>query len=86
MYASQVSMAQSFLESRVAQGVSSDYSLCLVTYALSLAGSGSAQAAMDELMSRAVEMGGSQWETDPMWVPPPTHSHACSLLIDLVIQ
>lgn len=58
MYASQVSMAQNFLESRVAQGVSSDYSLCLVTYALSLADSESAQAAMDELMGRAVEMGG----------------------------
>lgn len=58
MYASQVSTAQNFLESRVPLGVSSDYSLCLVTYALLLASSGSAAAAMDELMARAEEMGG----------------------------
>ncbi|XP_042565902.1 CD109 antigen [Clupea harengus] len=56
MYASQVSTAQNFLESRVPLGVSSDYSLCLVTYALLLASSGSAAAAMDELMARAEEM------------------------------
>ncbi|XP_041951100.1 CD109 antigen isoform X1 [Alosa sapidissima] len=65
MYTSQVSMAQSFLESRVSHGVSSDYSLCLVTYALSLTNSGSARAALDELMERAVETDGV-----PMWSKP----------------
>ncbi|KAL2081856.1 hypothetical protein ACEWY4_021674 [Coilia grayii] len=61
-YATQVSLARSFLEAKVDGGISSDYSLCLVTYALSLAGSAKATAAMNELLGRAVEEDGV-----PMW-------------------
>ncbi|XP_028809377.1 CD109 antigen isoform X2 [Denticeps clupeoides] len=52
-FRSQVSAAVSFLASRLAQGVYSDYSLCLVTYALSLANSLSAEPALEDLMARA---------------------------------
>ncbi|CDQ59229.1 unnamed protein product [Oncorhynchus mykiss] len=53
MYASQVSGALVFLETRLALGISSNYSLCLTTYALTLANSESAERALAELMGRA---------------------------------
>lgn len=42
-----------FLETRLALGVSSNYSLGLLTYALALAGSSSANDALEELIGRA---------------------------------
>eukprot|EP00063_Salmo_salar_P085526 XP_014060361.1 PREDICTED: CD109 antigen [Salmo salar] len=53
MYASQVSGALMFLETRLALGISSNYSLCLATYALTLANSESAERALAQLMGRA---------------------------------
>ncbi|XP_063078470.1 CD109 antigen [Engraulis encrasicolus] len=64
-YASQVSLAKSYLEAKVEEGIASHYSLCLVTYALSLAGSAKASGAMDELLDRAVMQDGV-----PMWSGP----------------
>lgn len=42
-----------FLETRLALGVSSNYSLGLLSYALALGGSSSAVDALDELIGRA---------------------------------
>ena len=42
-----------FLETHLALGVSSNYSLCLVTYALALANSSNADLALDQLWRRA---------------------------------
>ncbi|XP_064187386.1 CD109 antigen-like isoform X2 [Anguilla rostrata] len=53
LYASTVTNALSFLESKLSGGVSSNYSLSLVAYALSLAEHVSAQTALNELLSRA---------------------------------
>ncbi|KAM6954373.1 CD109 antigen [Aplochiton taeniatus] len=53
MYADQVSGAQVFLETKLTMGNLSDYSLCLVGYALSLANSEHAEEAMNQLMARA---------------------------------
>ncbi|KAK6297263.1 hypothetical protein J4Q44_G00318460 [Coregonus suidteri] len=53
MYASQVSGALVFLETRLALGISSNYSLCLATYALALANSESADRALAQLIGRA---------------------------------
>ncbi|XP_051951277.1 CD109 antigen-like [Xyrauchen texanus] len=53
-YEGSVSSALSFMTSRLAQGISSNYSLCLVTYALSLANSSAAPSALKELMNRAL--------------------------------
>ncbi|XP_029903666.1 CD109 antigen [Myripristis murdjan] len=52
-YASQVSEALMFLETRLALSISSNYSLSLLSYALALAGSSSANAAVSELIGRA---------------------------------
>ncbi|KAM4632857.1 CD109 antigen [Polymixia lowei] len=52
-YQSQVSGALLYLETRLSLGISSNYSLCLVTYALTLAASSSADYALTELMGRA---------------------------------
>ncbi|KAK3516928.1 hypothetical protein QTP70_028219 [Hemibagrus guttatus] len=52
-YDSEVSAAVNYLTSKLSQGISSNYSLCLVTYALSLAKSPSANIALIELMKRA---------------------------------
>lgn len=57
-FGGQVSSALMFLETRLALGVSSNYSLSLLTYALALAGSSSANAALSELIGRA-EMNGT---------------------------
>lgn len=47
-----------FLETRLALGISSNYSLSLITYALALAGHSSADEALGELIGRA-EMKGT---------------------------
>ncbi|XP_054475011.1 CD109 antigen [Anoplopoma fimbria] len=52
-FGSQVSSALMFLETRLALGVSSNYSLALLSYALALSGSSSANQALDELIGRA---------------------------------
>ncbi|KAI1895828.1 hypothetical protein AGOR_G00110780 [Albula goreensis] len=52
-YNNVVSKALVFLEAKLEEGISSNYSLCLVTYALSLAQRPSAPTALEELISRA---------------------------------
>nr|XP_020475101.1 CD109 antigen-like [Monopterus albus] len=51
-YRSQVSSALKFLETQLALGVSSNYSLCLLTYALVLSGSPSATTALNTVIAR----------------------------------
>ncbi|XP_016415433.1 CD109 antigen-like [Sinocyclocheilus rhinocerous] len=60
-----ISSAVSFLTSRLAQRISSNYSLSLVTYALSLANSTAAPSALTELLNRALIVDGV-----PTWRPP----------------
>uniref|UniRef100_A0A7N6ADL5 CD109 molecule n=1 Tax=Anabas testudineus TaxID=64144 RepID=A0A7N6ADL5_ANATE len=67
IYQSQVSSALIFLETRLALGVSSNYSLGLLTYALALFPSSSANWALSDLIGRA-EMRGKI--TVPMWSSP----------------
>ncbi|XP_076011025.1 CD109 antigen [Genypterus blacodes] len=61
-YNSEVSAAVGFLETKLALGIDSSYSLSLLTYALALAGSSSANSALTELMGRAQMTDGV-----PMW-------------------
>ncbi|XP_023147319.3 CD109 antigen [Amphiprion ocellaris] len=61
-YASEVSAALMYLEARLALGVSSSYSLSLLTYALALDGSSNAQTALSNLLGRAETIdGGLEW-------------------------
>ncbi|XP_040917246.1 CD109 antigen-like [Toxotes jaculatrix] len=53
MHRGNVSLAQRYLENKVSSGVVSNYSLCLVAYALALANSPEAGTALSELMGRA---------------------------------
>nr|XP_029136242.1 CD109 antigen [Labrus bergylta] len=53
MYPENVSLASTYLEDKVSSGVVSNYSLCLVAYALTLANSPVAVAALTELSRRA---------------------------------
>uniref|UniRef100_A0A3Q1H1P5 Uncharacterized protein n=1 Tax=Anabas testudineus TaxID=64144 RepID=A0A3Q1H1P5_ANATE len=68
-YQSQVSSALIFLETRLALGVSSNYSLGLLTYALALFPSSSANWALSDLIGRA-EMRGKITGGMPMWSSP----------------
>lgn len=52
-YSGNVSLAQTYLEDKVSSGVVSNYSLCLVAYALALANSPVAGIALTELTRRA---------------------------------
>ncbi|TKS86408.1 CD109 antigen 150 kDa TGF-beta-1-binding protein C3 and PZP-like alpha-2-macroglobulin domain-containing protein 7 [Collichthys lucidus] len=52
-YADNISRAQRYLEDKVSSGVASNYSLCLVAYALALASSPVAGTALTELSRRA---------------------------------
>ncbi|XP_038161295.1 CD109 antigen [Cyprinodon tularosa] len=61
-YDSQVTAARFYLEARLAQGVSSNYSLGLLTYALALAGSPASLTALNQLIGRAEIRDGV-----PMW-------------------
>ncbi|XP_026146326.1 CD109 antigen [Carassius auratus] len=65
VYEDSISSAVSFLTSRLAQGISSNYSLSVVTYALSLANSSAAPPALTELLNRALVVDGV-----PTWRPP----------------
>ncbi|KTG44115.1 hypothetical protein cypCar_00028359, partial [Cyprinus carpio] len=56
-YEGSISSAVSFLTSRPSQGISSNYSLSVVTYALSLANSTAAPSALTELLNRALIVG-----------------------------
>uniref|UniRef100_A0AAY5JX40 CD109 molecule n=1 Tax=Esox lucius TaxID=8010 RepID=A0AAY5JX40_ESOLU len=67
MFQANVSIAKTFLEDRVASGVSSNYSLCLVAYALSLANSRVADKVLTELMRRA-DFRGDTWRTSSVEV------------------
>lgn len=53
MYPGNVSLAQKYLEDKVSSGGVSNYSLCLVAYALALANSPVAGTALNELSRRA---------------------------------
>lgn len=53
MYPGNVSLAQRYLENKVSSGLVSNYSLCLVAYALALANSPVAGTALFELTRRA---------------------------------
>ncbi|KAJ8356094.1 hypothetical protein SKAU_G00188880 [Synaphobranchus kaupii] len=53
VYGNTVSKALGFLEGKLASGIYSNYSLCLVVYALSLADHSNASAALTELINRA---------------------------------
>ncbi|CAL8312181.1 unnamed protein product [Boreogadus saida] len=78
-YSAQVSEALMYLETRLALGISSDYGLCLVTYALALSGSASAGGAWDTLVGRAqIRDGVPFWgASEPgltrSWQPPTAH-------------
>lgn len=69
-YWSQVTSALFFLETRLALGVSSNYSLSLLTYALALSGSSSANSALSDLIGRAT-MRGSMRSRCRLRVPGP---------------
>ncbi|XP_039980771.1 CD109 antigen isoform X2 [Xiphias gladius] len=64
-YGSQVSAALVFLETRLALGVPSNYSLNLLVYALALSGGSGASAALSELTGRAEMRDGV-----PVWASP----------------
>ncbi|XP_041105310.1 CD109 antigen-like [Polyodon spathula] len=64
-YQSAVLRAVSFLENRLAEGISKNYTLSLVTYALSLANSTLAKTALDELNRRAEKDGGLMFWSSP---------------------
>lgn len=53
MYPGNVSLARMYLEDQVSSGRIGNYSLCLVAYALALANSPVAAAALNELSRRA---------------------------------
>ncbi|XP_059208526.1 CD109 antigen-like [Centropristis striata] len=53
MYPGNVSLALTYLEDKMSSGVVSNYSLCLVAYALALANNPGARTALDELSRRA---------------------------------
>ncbi|MGH0137708.1 UNVERIFIED_CONTAM: hypothetical protein FKN15_036571 [Acipenser sinensis] len=86
-YQSAVLGAVSFLENRLAEGISNNYTLSLVTYALSLANSTLAKTALDELNSRAEKDGGLMFWSSPMvggshfWQPRSTDIELASYAI-----
>lgn len=68
-----------FLETRLALGITSNYSLSLVAYALALAGSSSAEAALQELIGRA-ELKGNYGLSNP-----DSQSSGCAVTLKEVI-
>ncbi|KAL0967289.1 hypothetical protein UPYG_G00250340 [Umbra pygmaea] len=87
IYASQVAKAVVFLEIKVALGISSNYSLCLATYALALANSKSAVQAMKQLMDlEGMKDGLPSWSSSDMglsesWQPRSTHIEMAAYLL-----
>ncbi|KAM8953042.1 CD109 antigen-like [Pelodytes ibericus] len=74
LYASRVLKAVQYLESKFDAGISSNYTLSVVVYALSLANSTKANAALAQLNSRANNKGGLKYwsspsETTNYWQP-----------------
>ncbi|KAM4540280.1 CD109 antigen-like [Fundulus diaphanus] len=62
MYADNVSLALKYLEGKVSSGVVSNYSLCLVAYALALSGSPALESVISQLKGRAdVKDGVMMW-------------------------
>lgn len=59
MYLGNVSLAQKYLENKVSSGIASNYTLCLVAYALTLANSPVAADVLTELSKRADYTGNS---------------------------
>lgn len=57
MYTGNASLARAYLENKVSSGVVSNYSLCLVAYALSLANSPVADSVLTDLTERADNRG-----------------------------
>ncbi|XP_063297808.1 CD109 antigen-like [Pelobates fuscus] len=74
MYASKINKAIQYLESKFDEGISSNYTLSIVAYALSLANSTKANATLTQLISRAKRNGdmlywSSLSETSNYWQP-----------------
>ncbi|KAA0708243.1 TGF-beta-1-binding protein [Triplophysa tibetana] len=64
MLEASVSSAKSYLTTQLSLGITSNYSLCLVTYALSLANSPVASSALTQLLNRAIMRDGvPSWST-----------------------
>ncbi|XP_063775379.1 CD109 antigen-like [Pseudophryne corroboree] len=64
-YHSRVQKAVQYLEGKFAEGISSNYTFSVVVYALSLANSTKAEAALTQLNSRASTTGGSKYWSSP---------------------
>ncbi|XP_071394440.1 CD109 antigen-like, partial [Centroberyx affinis] len=75
-----VSLAKKYLENRVPGGVVSNYSLCLVVYALTLANSPVAETALAELNRRAENKGGvKMWRSSDGLEPDEGQLHAAQI-------
>ncbi|XP_075720274.1 CD109 antigen-like [Rhinoderma darwinii] len=64
-YESRVQKAVQYLESKYSEGISSNYTLSVVAYALSLANSSKAEAALNDLNSRASITGSTKYWSSP---------------------
>ncbi|XP_018414406.1 PREDICTED: CD109 antigen-like [Nanorana parkeri] len=77
-YESRIQKAVQYLEKKFDEGISSNYSLSVVAYALTLAKSPKAKAALDQLTSRATITGSSKYWSSPSentfyyWIPRTT--------------
>ncbi|XP_053566416.1 CD109 antigen-like [Bombina bombina] len=77
LYKERIQKAVQYLESKFDEGISSNYSLSIVTYALTVANSTKANAALTLLNSRANKIGGTKFwssptETTSYWQPRTT--------------
>ncbi|XP_040205894.1 CD109 antigen-like [Rana temporaria] len=74
-YQSNINKAVQYLEKKFDEGISSNYTLSVVAYALTLANSTKAHAALDQLSSRATIKGSSKYWSSPLentfyyWMP-----------------
>ncbi|XP_040284586.1 CD109 antigen-like [Bufo bufo] len=77
-YQSRIQKAVQYLESKYSEGITSNYTLSIVVYALSLANSSKAEAALNELNSRASITGNTKYwstssqQTNNFWQPRTT--------------
>ncbi|XP_075454127.1 CD109 antigen-like isoform X2 [Ascaphus truei] len=69
IYASRVVKAVQYLEGRFDEGISSNYTLSVVVYALSLANSTKANSGLAQLNSRADSIGGAKYWSSPSVMP-----------------
>ncbi|XP_053566414.1 CD109 antigen-like [Bombina bombina] len=77
LYKERIQKAVQYLESKFDEGISSNYSLSIVTYALTVANSTKASTALTQLNSRANNIGGTKFwsspsETTSYWQPRTT--------------